>query len=180
MRTATEQLLVSHAVERAAQQFALALPDGARVFVDTTYLRGEGSDYAASTLREAILKRGLAIAAVRSEATVIVEPRAGALSIDRMNRVVGIPRLTLPVSTALNTVTIPELSLYSRRDREGVAEFTAFAYDARTGEPVALGGRMAGRTHIRSHTFMMIFSWGKQQISPGDPDLDTHPWWKLQ
>ncbi|MDD3838646.1 MAG: hypothetical protein PHG43_12495, partial [Phenylobacterium sp.] len=46
-RTATEQLLVSRAVERAAAEFSLALPRDARVFLDSSAFRGEGADYAA-------------------------------------------------------------------------------------------------------------------------------------
>lgn len=178
-RTATEQLLISHAAERAAQQFTLALPPGVRVFFDTTYFQGEGSDYAISALRETVLKQGRFLAPSRGEADVIVELRMGALSLDRMNRVLGIPRLTVPVSAALNTATIPELSLYSRRDSQGVAEFSAFAYDAKTGAPIAVGGRFAGGTRIRSHTLFMIFSWGQRQVRPGDPHLDPEPWWNV-
>jgi hypothetical protein len=178
-RTATEQLLVSHAAERAAQEFSLKLPHGAKVFLDTTYFRGEGSDYAASALREALARGGHSLVPTKSEASVIVEIRVGALSTDRVNRVVGIPRLTVPISSAMDTIAIPELSVYSRRDRYGVAEFSSFAYDARTGAPIALGGRMSGVTHIRSHTLFMIFSWGDQQVRPGHPTLDPLPWWKV-
>ena len=178
-RTATEQLLISHAAERAAQQFTLTLPQGARVYFDTTYFQGEGSDYAISALRETVLKQGRTLAPTREQSDVIVELRLGALSLDRMNRVLGIPRLTVPVSSALNTATIPELSLYSRRDSQGVAEFSAFAYDTKTGAPVAVGGQFAGGTRIRSHTLFMIFSWGQRQVSPGDPHLDPEPWWNV-
>ena len=178
-RTATEQLLLSHAAERAAQQFTLALPPGAKVYFDTTYFQGEGSDYAISALRETVLKQGRLLSQTREQADVVVELRMGALSLDRMNRVLGIPRLTLPVSSELNTATIPELSLYSRRDSQGVAEFSAFAYDAKSGAPIALAGRFAGVTRIRSHTLFMIFSWGQRQVSPGDPHLDPEPWWNV-
>lgn len=178
-RTATEQLLVAHAAERAAQEFALKLPQGSRVFLDTSYFSGEGSAYAASSLREAIAKSGYTLASAKDQASVIVEVRIGALSTDRVNRVVGIPRLTLPISSAMETIAVPEVSIYSRRDRYGVAEFSAFAYDAHTGAPIALGGRISGTTHIRSHTLFMIFSWGDQQVQPGHPQLEPTPWWKL-
>ncbi len=178
-RTATEQLLVAHAAERAAQEFSLKLPQGAKVFLDTSFFRGEGTDYAASALREAIAKNGYTLAPDKEKATVVVEIRVGALSTDRVNRVVGIPRLTVPVSSAMETIAVPELSIYSRRDRYGVAEFSAFAYDARSGTPIALGGRISGTTHIRSHTLFMIFSWGDQQVQPGHPQLEPTPWWKL-
>lgn len=178
-RTATEQLLVSHAAERAASQFSLALPKGAKVFLDTTYFRGEGSDYAASTIREALISRGSTLVPTRDASDVVVEIRLGALSIDNMQRIVGIPRLTLPISETFTVVTIPELSIYSRRDRTGVAEFSAFAYDTRTGAPLALGARVAGAAKIRSHTLMMVLPLGQQEVRPGDPAVESDDWWKV-
>ena len=177
-RTATEQLLVTHAAEKAAAKFAVTVPSGAKVFLDTINFQGEGADYAASAIREAILRRGAVLAEDRARADVIIEVRLGALSIDQMQRVLGIPALTLPTAPNLTTVTIPELSIYSRRDRTGVAEFSAFAYDARTGRPISVAGRVAGTTRIRSHTLLMILPWGQQEIRPGDPELRTAPWWK--
>lgn len=178
-RTATEQLLVARAAERAADQFAMALPAGQQVFLDTSNFRGEGADYAASALREAILKDGNPITTNRANAQIVIEVRLGALSIDKMQRVIGIPRLTLPVSPNFATVTVPELSAYSRRDRTGVAEFSAFAYDAESGQPIALGGRVAGTAKIRSHTLFMIFSWGQQEVRPGDATTGSDQWWKV-
>lgn len=178
-RTATEQLLVSHAAERAASQFSLALPKGARVFLDTTYFRGEGSEYAASAIREALISRGSTLAHTRDGSDVVVEIRLGALSIDNMQRIVGVPRLTLPISETFTMVTIPELSAYSRRDRTGVAEFSAFAYDTRTGAPIALGARVAGTAKIRSHTLLMVLPFGQQEVRPGDPAVESDAWWKV-
>lgn len=178
-RTATEQLLVAHAAERAAGEFSLALPAGARVFLDTSNFRGEGAEYAASAVREALVARGNPLSTTKEDSDIVVEIRLGALSIDKMQRVVGIPRLTLPISSDLTNATIPELSAYARRDRTGVAEFSAFAYDTRTGRPIALGARMAGTAKIRSHTLFMVFSWGQQEVRPGDPALASDQWWKV-
>jgi hypothetical protein len=178
-RTATEQLLLTRAAERAAGRFALALPANARVFVDTSYFRGEGTDYAASAIREALLAQGQSISIDRAKADIVVELRMGALSLDKTQRMIGIPRLTLPISPNFSTVTVPELSAYARRDRTGVAEFSAFAYDAATGRPVALGARVAGTAKIRSHTMFMVFSWGAQEVRPEGASPQTDQWWKI-
>lgn len=178
-RTATEQLLVAQAAERAAGEFSMALPSGARVFLDTSNFRGEGAEYAASAVREALVARGNPLSNTKEDSDIVVEIRLGALSIDKMQRVVGIPRLTLPISADLTNATIPELSAYARRDRTGVAEFSAFAYDTDTGRPIALGARMSGTAKIRSHTLFMVFSWGQQEVRPGDADLTSDQWWKV-
>lgn len=178
-RTATEQLLVSHAAERAAKQLALPIPAGAAVFLDTVNFTGEGADYAKSAIREGLLLRGATLALSREKADIIVEIRMGALSIDQISRVLGIPSLQVPISPQFTVVTIPELSIYSRNDRTGVAEFSAFAYDARTGRPIAVEVRAAGTTTMRSHKLLMILPWGEQEVRPGDASLDSEPWWKL-
>lgn len=166
VRTATEQLLVSDAAEQAARQFSLSIPADCRVHVEPMGFRGEAAEAAVSALREAILARGARLSPDRESADVIVEVRLGALSLDQTNRVVGVPSLTVPISTTLNTARIPELSLYSRADRTGVAEFSAFAYEAATGRPVALAGRFTGVSRITSHKLFMIFSWGQQEARP--------------
>jgi hypothetical protein len=178
-RTATEQLLVSHAAERAAKQLSLPIPAGAKVFLDTANFKGEGADYAQSAIREGLVSRGGRIWPTREGADIIVEIRMGALSIDQISRVLGIPSLQVPISPQWTVVTIPELSLYSRNDRTGVAEFSAFAYEARTGKPIAVEVRAAGTTTMRSHKLMMILPWGQQEVRPGDRTLDSEPWWKL-
>ena len=178
-RTATEQLLVSHAAEKAAASFVMAIKQGTPVFLDTINFRGEGAEYAASAIRQALLSQGAILARDRSEAEVVVEVRLGALSVDQMQRVLGVPSLTLPNAANYSTFTIPELSIYSRTDRTGVAEFSAFAYNAKTGAPIAVVGRMAGKTQIRSHKLFMVMSWGQQEVRPGDPHLNTGgAWWK--
>lgn len=178
-RTATEQLLVTHAAEKAARGFWAELEPGTSVYIDTRHFRGEAADYAISRLRQELLMQGGRLAHTPEQADVITEIRLGALSLDQTSRVLGIPSLTLPTSSDWNTIRVPELSLYSRSERSGVAEFSAFAYDAKTGAPVAIGIHGAGSTQIRSHKLLMVFTWGDQEVRPGDAALDPQPWWKL-
>ena len=60
-----------------------------------------------------------------------------------------------------------------------IAEFSAFAYDTHSGRPIALGARMAGTAKIRSHTLFMVFSWGQQEVRPGDASVASDQWWKV-
>ena len=96
--------------------------------------------------------------------------RAGALSLEQMRRVVGLPPLAVPINETFNVVSLPELSLYSRRDRVGVAEFTGFVYDARTGAPLGAVAPMIGQFRIRSHKVLMVIAWGQQSVDPGERD----------
>lgn len=169
-RTATEQLLMSRAADLAVEGLKLPIPPGSRVFVENRYLQGEGANYAVSAVRSALSESGYALADDKGQADAVFELRAGALSLEQMRRVVGLPPLAVPINENFNVVSIPELSIYSRRDRVGVAEFSGFVYDARTGAPLGAVSPMIGEYRIRSHKLLMMVTWGQQSARPGELD----------
>ena len=169
-RTATDMLLVNRAADRAVEGLTLPIPQGARVFIDETYFQAENARYALSAIRAALSDAGYAISRDRDSADAIFEVRAGALSLEQMRRVFGIPDMRVPINETLNVVSIPELSVYSRRDRIGVAEFSGFLYNPRTGAPLGAVTPMKGQFRIRSHKLLMIVAWGQQSVDPGERD----------
>lgn len=167
-RTATDMLLVNRAAERAVEGLTLPIPQGARVFVDETYFQAENSKYALSTIRAALSEAGYALVRERGESDAVFEVRAAALSLEQMRRVFGIPDMRVPINESLNVVSIPEVSIYSNRDRMGVAEFSGFIYDTRTGMPLGAVTPMIGQYKIRSHKALMMITWGQQLAQPGE------------
>ena len=91
-RTATEQLLLARASDRAVEGLVLPLPTGASVFIDDAYFQGEGTRYAVSAIRGAISDAGFSLARNKDEANAVFEIRAGALSLEP----VSYTHLTLP------------------------------------------------------------------------------------
>jgi hypothetical protein len=169
-RTATEQLLIARAADKAVEGLRLPVPDGTRVFVDDAFFRAENASYAVSAIRNALSSAGYALANDRTSADVVFELRAGALSLEQMRRVVGLPALAVPINDSFNVVSIPELSIYSRRDRVGVAEFSGFVYDGKTGAPLGAVTPMIGEYRVRSHKVLMVIAWGQQSAEPGESD----------
>ena len=169
-RTATEQLLLARASDRAVEGLILPLPAGSSIFVDETYFQGEGARYAISAIRPALSDAGFRLARTKDDADAVFEVRAGALSLEQMRRVFGIPEMRIPINETFNVVSLPELSIYSHRDRVGVAEFSGFLYEARTGAPLGAVLPMIGSYRIRSHKAMMMVTWGQQQAQPGQRD----------
>ena len=169
-RTATEQLLLARAADRAVEGLSLPLPAGAAVYVDESYFQGEGARYAISAIRAALSDAGFRLAPNKDAADAVFEIRAGALSLEQMRRVFGIPEMRIPINETFNVVSLPELSVYSHRDRVGVAEFSGFLYEARTGAPLGAVLPMIGSYRIRSHKAMMMVTWGQQQAQPGQRD----------
>lgn len=166
-RTATEQLLLARAADRAVEGLSLPLPKGSRVFVDAAYFQAEHAAYAVSAVRAALSSAGYALAPAKAEADAVFELRAGALSLEQMRRVFGLPDMRVPINDSFNVVSVPELSLYSRRDRVGVAEFSGFLYDPASGAPLGAVAPMTGEFRLRSHKLLMIVTWGQQSIEPG-------------
>lgn len=167
-RTATEQLLMSKAADEAASRLSLPMVTGRKVFLDTSSFVGEGSPYAVASLRAALIRQSAILTTDREAADIVVEARLGALGIDQLNRVLGVPQMTIPMSSTLNLATIPELTLYSRRDRVGIAEMTVLVYEPGTGKLITALTPLVGDVRIRSHKLMMILSWGQRQLQPGD------------
>ena len=169
-RTATDMLLVNRAAERAVEGLMLPIPQGARVYVDETYFQAENARFALSAIRAALSEAGYALVRERGESDAVFEVRAAALSLEQMRRVFGIPDMRVPINDALNVVSIPEVSIYSNRDRMGVAEFSGFIYDTRTGMPLGAVTPMIGQYKIRSHKALMMITWGQQLAQPGERD----------
>ena len=176
-RTATEQLLVARAADRAVRGLTLPVEDGSAVFVDETYFRAEAAPYAISAIRGALSEAGYPLARSRDQADVVFEIRAGALSLEQMRRLLGVPAMSVPLSD-YRVVSFPELSLYSRRDRSGVAEFSGFVYRAENGAPIAAVAPMIGEYTIRSHRLLMMMTWGQQYAEPGEED-PGESWWEF-
>ena len=169
-RTATEQLLMARASDKAVEGLSLPLPTAASIFVDESYFQGEGSRHAISAIRAALSDAGYRLARNKDESDAVFEIRPGALSLEQMRRVFGLPEMRIPINETLNVVSLPELSVYSNRDRVGVAEFSGFLYEAKTGAPLGAVLPMIGEYRIRSHKLLMIVSWGQQQAQPGRRD----------
>ena len=138
-RTATEQLLISDAVERAVMQIDMRPLAGQTVFLDTTIL-DDVSDgkYLASALRHQLLASGCRLAAKEDTADLVVEARAGAIGTDRNDLLLGMPATS--VSFMGNGTSIPEIALFKRTDQRGVAEVNLFAYERTSGRAVWQSG----------------------------------------
>src|SRR5437660_8875948 len=80
LRTASEQLLISAAADRAAAQLSLGIPKGTRIFVDTRYFQGYDDGYAIAAIRTQMLKNGLMLVDDRTQSEAVVQVSSGALS----------------------------------------------------------------------------------------------------
>ena len=144
-RTATEQLLISDAMDRAVSQLDFRAVAGKRAFLDSSYIKTTlDADYLISSLRQHMLASGCIVTDKRDEADYVVEVRTGVVGTDRRELLFGVPATNVPQGIPLPGVpsSIPELPLAKKTEQRAVAKIAVFAYNRRTGRPVWQSGVM--------------------------------------
>jgi len=158
--TATEQLLMSDAVDSTIAKMDFRALAGQKVFLDTQYVVGAGkvipgvampvnlvnSDYLISGLRQQLTAAGCLLVDTREIADIICEARCGALGTDGHSMTYGLPAsnflssasAVIPGSPSLPT--IPEISVAKREMKSAAAKVSIFAYDRETREPLWQSG----------------------------------------
>jgi len=143
-RTATEQLLISDAMDRAISRLDFRALAGKKSYLDPTHIKDvTDQDYLVSSMRQHMLASGCLLLDNREEADYIVEPRAGAIGTDRHELLLGVPATNMPASVFLPGIsasTIPEIPLAKKTEQRAVAKIAVFAYNRKTGHPVWQSG----------------------------------------
>lgn len=158
-RSATEQLLISTAVDRAIEKVNLKVPPGTKVFVNADQLEGADGKYAAGQMKDRLLRNGAHLVDDKGKADAIVEVRAGALSIDDKQTLIGIDSFDVPIPLAGEAAKIPQIALYSDKARQGVAKLAAFGYSTSDGELIDITGPQFGYSHQYERTLLFFFTW---------------------
>jgi hypothetical protein len=169
-RTATEQLLVSSAADRAADQLRVMLPRGTRIFIDVhnfTGANGDDAKYAAASIEDRLLLQGLAVMADPKQADVIVALRAGALATNSHKVLIGIPSLPIPIPFAAGTVLqTPEFAFFSWDAQKGIAKFAATSYGAHDGALRSSTGSVIGVAKHNRKIILFIFGSTRNNLEP--------------
>jgi hypothetical protein len=142
-RTATEQLLISDAVDRAISEIDFAALADKSVYLDTRYIITTlDQNYVISTLRQHMLASGCIIKDKAEDSTYVVEVRTGGLGTNRQDLLFGVPATNLPTGGLLpmGSASIPEIALVKKTNQQGICKLAVFAYDRMSGRPVWQSG----------------------------------------
>ncbi len=170
-RTATEQLLISTAADRAASGIFIGFDAPVDVFVREGSLESYDKPYVLGLLRARIADGGGRIVGEESAARFVVEPRVGALSINRDSLLIGIPSLTIPIPLAGAPLETIEIALFKRETQEGVARLSFAVYERSTGALIRDVGPGFG-TAEHSRYSLLFVPWTIQDIVPEAEDED--------
>jgi hypothetical protein len=158
-RTASEQMLISTAADRAANKLAVTMQPNAKVFVDASNFEGTDSKYAIGAIRAALLNKGAALVADRKDAELVVEARSGALSTDQSSFLIGIPAFNIPIPLSSGSLPFPEIALYKNAEQKGVAKFAVAGYRANSGTLVTAQEPQYGFSYRDEITLLIFISW---------------------
>jgi hypothetical protein len=165
-RAATEQLLISSAADRAADDLKLSLPVGTKIFLDSANFEGYDSKYALGTIEDRLLRQGMLLMPDRAHADVVVAVRSGALSVDEHKIFFGIPSIAIPVPFS-GPVAIPEIAFFEKDRLKGVAKFAATGYGVKDGKWVAGTDPQLGFSSDTHWVVLVLVGWTDKDLVPG-------------
>ncbi len=146
-RTAKEQLLISHSIDQALDKVDLTPFRGHPVFVEAQHLDCVDKGYVLASLRHRALMSGATLVESRDKAEVVLEVRSGGIGTDSTDMFIGTPELAVPGPLP---ISIPEVRLLSRTEQSGTAKIGLAAYDAKSGQPLGLGGMTVAQSDERN------------------------------
>lgn len=174
-RTATEQMLISNAVDQSLSKVDFQAFGGRKVFVEEKYLDCADKSYVASSVRHRVLMQGGQLSAKPEEAEVILEVRSGAVGTNSSNSFLGIPQIQIP-----GMFSTPEIKLINRVNQSGTAKIGLVAYDAKSHQVLGDGGVSLAKSADNNWYVFGIGPWQngsvKKEIERGQPRHASQPW----
>lgn len=167
-RTATEQLLLSTAADHALTNAGLQRVAGKKVYLDTNYFDSYDSKYVIGTIRDAILRAGGKLQDNETNSEVIIEARSGALAIDQVDKLIGIPSFGLPIPLA-GTVLTPEIPFYKSQTQRSYSKFRLVAIMNSSRDLIYSSGALDGQSFDKRANFLFL-SWRRTDIPEKKPN----------
>lgn len=150
-RTATEQMLISNAVDQSLNKVDFRPFAGHNVYLVDKYVDCVDKSYVISSVRHRILAAGGIMVDDPTEADIHVELRSGAIGTDTAESFVGIPEVTVP-----GMLTLPEVRVLTRSSQIGTAKLGLVAIDARTGRTLGTGGMSLAQSNTQNWFVMGV------------------------
>jgi hypothetical protein len=168
-RSATEQLLLSTAADRAMAGANLSVFAGRNIYFDFTYFEGYDSKYAEGEIKDAFSRAGALMAPDAKSADIIVEARSGAYSIDTNSAFFGIPSIPLPVPSTSEIPVFPQIAFYQRLSQLSYAKFALLAYSDKTHAHIYSSGPLDGKAFDTFRAILFI-SWWRTDVPEKNKD----------
>jgi hypothetical protein len=170
-RTAIEQLLLSHAIERSLADLTVPLSEGASAVVEVVgfgnvqpfqntaqkpgLLYGFPSDF--SYVRDAVAghlgELGLQIRTHEGDAAYRIKVMVQSLGTEQGESFFGMP----PVQSVLLPFALPELTLYKEQDQKAHMRYSLDIYETATGRLIGSTPWYIGSAYYHQYTILFAF-----------------------
>jgi len=147
-RTATEQLLISSAMEDVVDEYDYSRLAGLKVHIKIANSTTD-SDYLKSLIRQQLAANGAFVRDALDEADYVLEVAPGAVGTNRYELMYGIPETSIPAIGTLAATSIPEFALIKRTDQKAQVKLNMWAYNKTTGAIVWQSGLKTKSSNIR-------------------------------
>ena len=148
-RTATEQLLISSAMEDAVDEFNFYPLSGRKVFMKSDGVSATDKEYLLTLLRQQLAANGVLLQEKQEDADYILEVATGTVGTDRYELIYGTKETTVPGFLAGGGTAIPEIALIKRTDQQAKVKLTMWAYNIKTGAIVWQSGQKNSTSSVR-------------------------------
>ncbi len=147
-RTATEQLLISSAMEDVVDEYDYSRLAGLKVHIKIANSTTD-SEYLKSLIRQQLAANGAFVRDAEDDADYILEVAPGAVGTNRYELMYGIPETSIPAIGTLAATSIPEFALIKRTDQKAQVKLNMWAYNKTTGAIIWQSGLKTKSSNIR-------------------------------
>lgn len=164
VRTATEQLLLSQAIERSLHDLSVPLAEGSTVMIETvgfappTAFIPSDLNYARDTVAGRLGQLGFRIHPKDEEARYIVRVLVQSLGTVEGETFFGMP------SIAILAIALPELTLYKAQLQSGYMRYSIDIYEATTGRFIRSTPWYTGSSYYNQYTFLFLFKYNTTDL----------------
>ncbi|MDG2391444.1 MAG: hypothetical protein P8M30_19230 [Planctomycetaceae bacterium] len=134
-RTATEQLLISNAIDDSLSNVDFGAFAGHNVFLEEKYMESVDKNYTIGSIRHRLMMQGVSIVDKKENSDICLELRSGGVGTDSSKMFLGIPEVAIP-----GMVTLPELRFVSKESQNAAAKLGIVAYHTKSGQILGDGG----------------------------------------
>lgn len=148
-RTATEQLLISSAMEDVVDEYDYSRLAGLKIHIKIANSTTD-SDYLKSLVRQQLAANGAFVRDAIDDADYVLEVAPGAVGTNRYELMYGIPETSIPaIGTVTSATSIPEFALIKRTDQKAQVKLNMWAYNKTTGAIIWQSGVQTKSSNIR-------------------------------
>jgi len=168
-RSAVEQNLISHAVERAVDNMSFTAYAGKNAVLDFGKLAPQcDKDYVTAVIETHLALSGVKVVEKAEEAQIKIRFVCGVLATDNTTLNIGTPAIPVPLPNTNINFGIPELSIFKRVARTGSCRISAVIYDVKTGNVLDAYRGVQSRTFYNYWVAFMIFPYVLRDVDVAD------------